>query len=93
MKAKILKGTQERPEILLIQCPGCNTEHKVYVNEGPVTWDWNGSLDEPTFTPSLRVQYGQGQVCHSYITDGKITYLNDCTHPLAGVQNVELPKY
>ena len=23
-------------------------------------------------------------VCHSFVTDGKIQYLNDCTHKLAG---------
>lgn len=28
-------------------------------------------------------------VCHSFVTDGKIQYLNDCTHKLAG-QTVEL---
>ena len=29
-------------------------------------------------------------VCHSIINDGKIQYLSDCTHELAG-QTVELP--
>jgi predicted RNA-binding Zn-ribbon protein involved in translation (DUF1610 family) len=29
--------------------------------------------------------------CHSYITDGKIQFLNDCSHQLAG-QTVELPE-
>ena len=28
-------------------------------------------------------------VCHSFITDGKIRYLSDCTHELAG-QTVEM---
>jgi hypothetical protein len=28
--------------------------------------------------------------CHSYITDGKIQFLGDCTHALAG-QTVDLP--
>lgn len=30
-------------------------------------------------------------VCHSYITDGKIQFLNDCTHELSG-QTVDLPE-
>lgn len=30
------------------------------------------------------------KVCHSFITDGKIQFLDDCTHELAG-QTVELP--
>lgn len=29
-------------------------------------------------------------VCHSFVTDGKIQYLGDCTHDLVG-QTVELP--
>jgi|ERR1035437_2051273 hypothetical protein len=31
-------------------------------------------------------------LCHSYITDGNIQFLNDCTHELAG-QTVPLPTY
>jgi len=30
-------------------------------------------------------------VCHSFVTDGKIQFLGDCTHVLAG-QTVELPE-
>jgi hypothetical protein len=30
------------------------------------------------------------KVCHSFVTDGKIQFLNDCTHALAG-QMVDLP--
>lgn len=29
------------------------------------------------------------KVCHSFVRNGKIEYLNDCTHELAG-QTVEL---
>lgn len=29
-------------------------------------------------------------VCHSFVTDGKIQFLNDCTHHLAG-KTVDLP--
>lgn len=29
-------------------------------------------------------------ICHSYVTDGRIQFLSDCTHELAG-QTVELP--
>lgn len=30
--------------------------------------------------------------CHSYVTDGKIQFLTDCTHGLVG-QTVDLPEY
>lgn len=29
--------------------------------------------------------------CHSYVTDGRIRFLNDCSHELAG-QTIELPE-
>jgi hypothetical protein len=31
-------------------------------------------------------------VCHSYVTDGKIQFLDDCTHELRG-QTVDLPEF
>jgi hypothetical protein len=31
-------------------------------------------------------------VCHSFVTDGRIQFLSDCTHGLAG-QTVELPEF
>lgn len=31
-------------------------------------------------------------VCHSFVTDGRIQYLSDCTHALAG-QTVDLPDF
>lgn len=31
-------------------------------------------------------------VCHSFVTDGKIRFLDDCTHHLRG-QTVELPDF
>ncbi|KFE50155.1 DUF6527 family protein [Pseudomonas syringae] len=33
-----------------------------------------------------------GKVCHSFVTDGRIQYLGDCTHALAG-QTVVLPNW
>lgn len=32
------------------------------------------------------------QVCHSFVTDGRIQFLSDCTHALAG-QTVDLPDW
>jgi len=31
-------------------------------------------------------------ICHSYVTDGRIQFLGDCTHALAG-QTVDLPAW
>lgn len=52
-------------------------------------WTWNERLDLPTLSPSLLTRTeggpdGKQQVCHSYVTDGKIRFLPDSTHALAG---------
>jgi hypothetical protein len=74
---------------LTFQCPGCGCAHFFTVG-GPHGWQWNGSVDLPTVTPSIKVT-GVG-VCHSYVTNGKIIFLADCTHPLAG-KTVDLPDW
>ena len=33
-----------------------------------------------------------GHRCHSFVTDGKIRFLNDCTHEMAG-ETVDLEKF
>lgn len=38
------------------------------------------------------VQTKIAKVCHSFVTDGRIQYLADCTHALAG-QTVDLPDW
>jgi len=67
-------------------CPGCDQAHAP--NE---RWTYNGDPDRPTFTPSILVTGGsRGLVCHSFVTDGRIQFLGDCTHALAG-ETVDLP--
>lgn len=71
---------------------------------GPV-WGYNGNPSGPTFTPSILVQWTEPSdvegefddtskdkhmVCHSFVTDGRIQFLGDCTHAMAG-QTVDLP--
>lgn len=76
---------------LFFECPGCDDVHAVQVV--PPTWGWDGDLERPTVTPSVLVQGGsQGIVCHSFVTDGRIQYLADSTHALAG-QTVDLPEW
>lgn len=36
-----------------------------------------------------RIKGAKDEICHSFVTDGKIRFLNDCTHDLAG-QTVDL---
>lgn len=75
-------------------CPGCSTTHEI-----DESWDFNEDFDSPTFKPSVlgtgkrpnKDEEWEEWRCHSYITDGKIRFLNDSTHELAG-QTVELPE-
>ena len=73
-------------------CPGCNDVHSIaYEPEG---WTWNGSIEKPTFSPSVLVKktWGDESVCHSFIREGRVEFLSDCTHALAG-QTVNLPPW
>lgn len=60
--------------------------------EGTPNWTWNGDTEKPTVKPSIltSMDVPAGRVvCHSFITDGRIQFLPDCTHELAG-QTVDL---
>lgn len=71
---------------ILFYCPGCKMSHSVRVKGKEPVWGWNGSLDKPTFTPSILVRVihenEEKLRCHSYVTDGNIQYLSDCKHNL-----------
>lgn len=81
-------------------CPGCGTMHQVRVEgESRPRWDWNGNADAPTFSPSVLVTMPDPDrtgvnlsTCHSFVRDGRIQFLGDCTHALAG-QTVDLPNF
>ena len=91
---QICKG-KEGVEAYAFICPGCDQEHVIYAkNPSGVEWSFNGDLDRPTFSPSLRlfrVKHPEKYCCHSFIRDGQIQYLNDCTHAMAG-RTVDIPE-
>lgn len=60
-------------------CPGCDMAHRI-----DDTWEFNGNIESPTFSPSILVGGNKGTVCHSFINDGIWDFLGDCTHKLAG---------
>ena len=74
-------------------CEGCQEYHLVSIEDGG--WNWNGSFEKPTITSSILTRgfYNAEQkkeiICHSFVTDGEIKYLNDCSHKLKG-QTVKL---
>ena len=74
-------------------CPGCGYYHHFIVAHGTDTtkplWTWNESYEKPTFSPSIAVNMSTERPCHSFVRDGKIQYLGDCTHDLRG-QTVDM---
>lgn len=53
-------------------------------------WTFNGDFNNPTFEPSMLVEYPfenpeTGHVReHFFVRNGKIQYLSDCHHDMAG---------
>ncbi len=74
----------------LFWCPGCESIHQC-----DKRWGFNGNQEQPTFTGSVLV-HGIPSInrptCHSFVVDGKIQFLPDCTHALTG-QTVDLPDW
>lgn len=96
--------------MVMFWCPGCLNFHGVWLrghgdkNPHGASWDWNGDLVRPTFSPSILVRVGPFSpnakphgmdpntrmiVCHSFVREGRIEFLTDCTHAMAG-QTVDL---
>lgn len=78
----------------MIFCPACHCGHQF-----DDKWTFNGNVELPTFIGSMLVggylgtdndgkdMYG---TCHSYVNEGRIEFLNDCTHTLRG-KTMDLP--
>lgn len=89
---RIVRRTSD--ERWVVFCPACRCGHGVTSG-----WTFNGDMERPTFSPSLLVTW-EGfedgketkKICHSFVRDGKIQFLNDCTHALAG-QTVPLEAF
>ena len=73
---------------LFFECAGCDMVHGISTGAGPgPRRGYNGNAESPTFTPSVLVRYSWSdspRFCHSFVTDGRIQFLCDCTYKLAG---------
>jgi len=87
----------------------CPAGHWHYINTKVpnhlnAQWNFNGDVNNPTFTPSINEKTGYyvnpemyaeakkySYQCHFVITNGKIHFCSDCSHGLAG-QTVDLPE-
>jgi len=79
-------------------CPGCHELHHIPVS-GQRAWKFDGDVDAPTFSPSVRHSWGKfvgetwvknSDICHYFIRGGQIEFCADSTHALAG-KTVALP--
>lgn len=80
-----------------IMCPACQQIHGF-----DERWSFNGDMVNPTFKPSMLVHENKnyrevsndkhGHRCHSFVTDGKIKFLGDCTHNMKN-QTIELEHF
>lgn len=77
-----------------LHCPGpfpnrCIPVQLKGTRAGTGNWSWNGDTEKPTLKPSINTSADFGEqrerkVCHSFVNDGKIQFLGDCTHEFAG---------
>jgi hypothetical protein len=89
--------------IVLFWCPGCKGPHQIPTADHPKAWKFNEEMERPTLAPSILITTDAWQdpedakfnipatCCHSFVRDGQIQFLSDCTHELAG-KTVELPE-
>lgn len=82
------------------KCPACGFLHKFCTadahTEGWPVWTLTGTPEKPTIRDSILVKEDFGEnhesrQCHSFVTDGQISFCGDCTHSMAG-QTVPLPE-
>jgi hypothetical protein len=72
-------------------CLGCTCIHAIRIIPGrdrpkDEVWQYNGSEECPTFSPSVLVRCDGHPVrsrCHCFVKAGEIQYLSDCSHPMA----------
>lgn len=95
-----MKVKRENDGTISFKCPGCKHYHALPVEPGGKTrWEFNNDFEKPTFKPSIlfKTTYDIEKetftniVCHSFVTDGKVQFLSDCTHSKVN-QTLGLPE-
>lgn len=83
MSEPVVLPVSNDPHIFLFWCQGCKYMHHIDDRR----WKFNGDMHKPTASPSLlnnKSKSGDHPRCHIFVKDGKIQYLADCSHELAG---------
>lgn len=87
-------------DAIMFYCSGCKGPHMITINS-PNSWTFDGNYDSPTISPSVLAR-GRDRdpndetklvdtVCHLFLKNGILQFLDDCTHELKG-QSVPLPE-
>lgn len=98
-ETNVMAAVANSPHAFLFMCPGCHKAHSIRTDPAKSPcWQFNGDMVKPTIRASVLVYehrndsgYHQPR-CHSFVTDGQIKFLGDCTHDLKG-QTVPLPVF
>ena len=78
-------GDQDKPSF----SPSVLTRYDKITEKGKVQYEeWVKNNHKPADMVLDKIEI----VCHSFVKNGEIQFLNDCTHELAG-QTVKLPKF
>lgn len=94
-KGNVILPILNSPGKYIFYCPGCEQNHLICTiqNNSKDYHVLTGTLSKPTVRASIlskgKTNFGN-VLCHSFITEGKIEFLSDCTHKLAG-KSVDLP--
>ena len=81
-KCKTCTDQTGKCSTVLFYCPACKCVHPFDLDR----WTFNGDVERPTFSPSLRVlnPTDTTTTCHLFVRDGRIEYCGDCPHEMAG---------
>lgn len=91
--------------IVMFWCPGCDDSHQIDTAKWDFNGDYEKPTFQPSYltwldpnpdaNPERKPEWEKfrlGFRCHSFIENGQIRYLDDCTHDLAN-QTVPLPEW
>lgn len=84
----VIKQHPNDPSVFMFWDIAMQEPNAFYIR-GDRGWSWNGDEEKPTVTPSILLTKHNGYRNHLYIREGKIQYLSDCTHAMAG-QTVDM---
>ena len=104
-KIKIVYTSDNDINTLEFLCPVCKFDsgnpmpHQIkWQKDNSKTWTFDENYDFPTITPSIAVsgvslnENGErvNDMCHMWITKGKIKFFHDCTHGMKGKQWIDM---